>query len=89
MVNIFFNRFLIGKKQYVKIKNFCSTQYNLSSGIPQESHIVPLLFNIFINDIKFTNSRMLLFADDLNLFHIIETSNDSELHQNYINVLID
>lgn len=79
--------FLTGRKQYVKIKNLCSSQYNVIAGIPQGSHIAPLLFYIFINDIKFTNSHMLLFADDLKLFRIIENSNDSELLQNYINIL--
>ena len=81
--------FLTGRKQYVKIKNFSSSQYNVSSGVPQGSHIAPLLFNMFINDIKFANSRMLLFADDLKLFRIIKTSNDAELLQNDINVLCD
>ena len=54
--------------------------YNVSSGFHQESHIAPILFNIFINDIKFTNSR--IFADDLKLFRIIKSSNDAELLQN-------
>lgn len=52
--------FLTGWKQFVKIKNFSSTLYNVSSDVLQGSHIAPILFNIFINDIKFANSRILL-----------------------------
>lgn len=81
--------FLTGRKQYVKIKNFNSSMYDVSSGVPQGSHIAPLLFNIFINDIKLTNSHMLLFADDLKLFRIIKSPNDAVLLQNDINVLSD
>jgi len=78
--------FLTGRKRYVKIENFTSSQYNVSSGVPQGFHIAPLLFNVFINDIKFPNSRMLLFADDLKLFRITNTPYDAELLQNDTNI---
>lgn len=44
-------------------------------------YLAPLLFNFFINDIQFSESRMLLYADDL------KNSNDSELLQNDLNNL--
>jgi hypothetical protein len=52
----------------MKIKNFESPLYDASSGIPQSSYLAPFLFNIYINDINITNSRLLLFADDLKIF---------------------
>lgn len=54
----------------------------MSSGVRQGFYVVPLLFNLYVNDIKFTKSRMLLFSDDIKLFHIIKTLNDAKLLQN-------
>lgn len=51
------------------IKGFCSTFVPVPSGVPQGSHLGPLLFNIFINDIReiFDHSSLLLFADDMKI----------------------
>lgn len=40
-----------------------------------------------MNDIKITNFRLLLFADDLKILRIIKTPNDAELLQNDLNLL--
>jgi len=78
--------FISDKKQYIKVKNIKSPLYIASSGIPQGCHLAPLLFNIYINDIKITNSR-LLFADDLKIFQLIKSPNDAKLLQNDLNLI--
>lgn len=53
----------------------------LSSGIPQGFNPASLIFNIYFNDISVVNSNLLLFDDDIKLFHIIRTLLDTELFQ--------
>lgn len=77
------NSFLYKRKQQVKIKNHVSHYINACSGVPQGSHCGPILFLFFIDDIckSLSNSRILLFADDLKIFRAVSSSKDSELLQ--------
>lgn len=79
--------FISNRKQSVKYNNFYLNYFNVTSGVPLGSHIVLLLFNLFIYDIKLFNSQMLLFADDLKIFRVIKISDDVEKLQNYLNYL--
>lgn len=73
-----FASYLQGRTQRVKIQNHLSKPYNVSSGVPQGAHLAPLMFLIYINDIKgvFRNSKFLMFADDIKFFHSIQSDND-------------
>lgn len=55
-----------------------SDKFKIASGVPPSGHLSPLLFLNFINDIFpiFKFSKLLLFADDLKLFHTITSSID-------------
>ena len=86
-----FHSYLSGRRQTVKIGNFLSKIIHVTSGVPQGSHLGPLLFNVFINDIHecFTSSLFLLFADDLKLSCIIKSPLDCDKLQYDLNNLVE
>lgn len=71
--------YLTGRFQFVKIGDNKSELFPVLSGVPQGSHLGPLLFILFINDVVdvFQHSKCLLYADDLKLFHRINCITDA------------
>jgi Reverse transcriptase (RNA-dependent DNA polymerase)/Endonuclease-reverse transcriptase len=79
--------YLTGRRQYVKIGNSRSRMIPVKSGVPQGSHLGPLLFIIFVSDVDvcFKFVRYLMYADDLKIYFKIRNVADynrvqSELH---------
>lgn len=70
--------YLMGRKQRVIIDGQTSREIEVLSGVPQGSHLGPLLFVIFISDIGLyvKNSRILLYADDCKLSKTISSLAD-------------
>lgn len=68
-----------------------SDYIEVSSGVPQGSHLGPLFFDIYINDVRdvILYSHLLLFADDNKLYKLIKETSDRFLLQSDINALAD
>lgn len=57
------------------MSNSLSKVIFVSSGVPQGSHLGPLLFNLFINDLSFvldSSVNVLMFADDTKFYSTIK-----------------
>lgn len=79
--------YLSNRYQYVLINSISSDKFSVTSGVPQGSHLGPLLFLLFINDLPdaIINSESLLFADDLKIFRTISNLDDCMLLQMDLN----
>eukprot|EP00102_Acyrthosiphon_pisum_P024314 XP_016661524.1 PREDICTED: RNA-directed DNA polymerase from mobile element jockey-like [Acyrthosiphon pisum] len=79
-----FGSYLSDRRQFVRLFGKSSDFFRASSGVPQGSHLSPLLFNIFINTMcsAISSCRLLLFADDSKIFLRITTNNDCLTLQN-------
>ena len=77
IANDWFKSYLTNRKQYVFFKNSSSTLLPVTCGVPQGSILGPLLYLLYVNDIKNACSNSILsFADDTTLFlsdHDIDT----------------
>jgi len=61
--------YLNGRTKRVIFKNAASKLIYVTSGVPHDSHLGPLLFTLFINDLPsiITHSRVLMYTDDVKL----------------------
>lgn len=70
--------YIKNRSQFVVSNGYTSRKIMVTSGVPQGSHLGPILFNIFINSISecFKYSEFQLFADDLKLYKCINSLQD-------------
>lgn len=84
--------YLSNRNQFVKLGSAESRNFMVSSGVPQGSHLGPLLFLLFINDlpsIATDDTLISMFADDVRIAKTIRSPNDALILQATINRLKD
>ena len=94
-----FTSYLSNRKQYVQLDSVKSNLLDIKTGVPQGSILGPLLFIIYMNDIKSASDRfdLVLYADDTtlntalgsitqNCTNLVETSHiiSNELNKIYL-----
>jgi hypothetical protein len=82
--------YLSNRTQLVTVKGYSSTHTTVPSGVPQGSHLGPLLFVIFINDlVNRLSCPCLLYADDLKVYTSIKSSSDYATLQKDLHTVSD
>jgi exonuclease III len=82
--------YLSKRSQLVVLKGFTSSSIDVPSGVPQGSHLGPLLFIIFINDlVTRLTCECLLYADDIKIFKTVNSLNDCYVLQSDLNTVSD
>jgi len=81
--------FLTGRRQRVKIGKTHSTWLAVTSGVPQGSVLAPLLFILYINDLRINSDKikLLKFADDTKVYSTISSYDDVLELQSKLDIL--
>ena len=64
-------QFVQDRRYFVNINGLNSDIHNVNIGVPQGSTLGPLLFLLYVNDMKFSSSilKFILFADDTTILY--------------------
>lgn len=81
--------YLSDRQQYVKMMGWRSQRYHVTSGVPQGSHLGPLLFLLYFNDVTevIKSSKCSLYADDLKVYNEITSLRDCVAMQKDLDML--
>lgn len=82
--------YLTDRSAYVRIHGASSDPFVITSGVPQGSHLGPLLFVLFVNDVcQAIKSPKVMFADDLKFFRVVSSILECCAIQDDIDALLD
>ena len=78
--------FLVNRTQSVKIGDVKSKKVTIQSGVPQKSVLGPIMFLIFIADIRISSDAdAYIYVDDSKISKKIQNENDVEIFQSCLN----
>lgn len=84
------NNWLTQRTQCVVVNGHNSNFVQVQSGVPQGTVLGPLMFLLYINDIKYgISSHLKLFADDCILYRTINNQQDHLLLQHDLNLIVE
>ena len=82
------NNWLTYRTQHVVVDGECSDDAPVLSSVPQGTVLGPLMFILYINDIRDgTNCSIRLFADDCLLYRLVDSTRDAAALQWDLNQL--
>jgi hypothetical protein len=80
--------YLPNRQSRFRFSGTLSLPFQVTPGVPQGSVLGSFLFNVFIND-SINYCKLLIFADDLKIFRVINSPHDCILLQTDINYVSD
>ena len=84
-INDLLKSFLTNRKQFVSVNGYDSSQLEIKCGVPQGSTLSPLLFLVYINDLRFSLGYVTPshFADDTSIIYASKILKTIETNLNY------
>lgn len=85
-----FRSYVTGRQLMVAIGDYRSDTYPATSGIPQGSHLGPLIFLLYFNDVNYVlDGPRLSYADDLKIYLRIRSIADCHFLQRQLHAFAD